>query len=51
MSAPLLDEHLGLALPGEEFPVKQRVSQLTVEALVLAVLPGTAGFDEERLNL
>ena len=33
----------------EDLTVEELVSELAVEALVVAVLPRTAGFDEERL--
>ena len=48
--APLLDDDLGFLEAVEDFPVEQLVAQLAVEALAVAVLPGTAGFDVERLG-
>ena len=47
---PLLDEDDGLGECVEDLPVQELVPQLAVEALVVAVLPGTAGLDVERLD-
>ena len=43
MTSPLLDRHLGLLERVEDFAVEQLVSELAIEALVEAVLPGAAG--------
>ena len=50
MLPPAFDEHLGLLQRVKDFRVQQLVSGLAVERLVVAVLPGTAGFDEQRLH-
>ena len=47
---PLLDEDNGLRQRVEDLAVQELVPQLAVEALVVAVLPRTARFDEERLH-
>lgn len=47
--APLLDQHLGLLECVEDFTVEQLISELAVEALVKAVLPGARGLDVECL--
>ena len=48
--APLLDEDLGLLQAVEDFAIEQLVPQLAVEAFAIAVLPGAAGLDVERLG-
>ncbi len=48
--APPLQHDLGFAQRVEDLAVQQLVPQLAVEALVVAVLPGTARLDEERLH-
>ena len=45
---PVLDNDLGLLQRKEQFPIQQLISELAVEALVVAVLPRAAGFDKER---
>ena len=47
---PLLDEYSGLGQCVEDLPVQELISQLAVEALVVAVLPRTARLDEQRLD-
>ena len=47
--APLLDDDGGLLQAVEDFPVEAFVAQLAVEGLAVAILPGTAGLDVERL--
>ena len=47
---PLLDEDDSLGQCVENFAVQEVVSQLSVEALVVAVLPRTARLDVERLD-
>ena len=47
---PLLDDNSRLFGAVEDLPVEQLVTQLAVEALVVAVLPGTAGLDEQGLG-
>ena len=48
--SPSLDQHLRLLQSVEDFHVQKFVSELAIEALVVAVLPGTAGFDVERFH-
>src|ERR1700722_2553413 len=48
--APLLDQNFGFLQAVEDFAVEQFVPQLAVEAFAIAVLPGTAGLDVERLG-
>ncbi len=48
--SPLLDEYDGLVQGVEDLTVQELVPQLAVEALVVAVLPWTARFDEQRLH-
>jgi hypothetical protein len=48
--APLLDEDLGLLEAAEDFTVEQFVPQPAVEAFAIAVLPGAARLDVERLG-
>ncbi len=50
MLAPSLDQHLGLPEGIEDLSVEQFVSQLAIEALVVAVLPWTAGLDVEGFD-
>jgi hypothetical protein len=47
LSAPALDEDLGLQQGVKALPVEALVAQLAVEGLHIAVLPRTAGRDEE----
>ena len=49
--APSLDQHLRLRQIVEDFPIQQLVPELTVEALVVAVLPRRAGLDESVFTL
>ena len=48
--SPSLDQHLRLLQSVEDFHVQKFVSEFAIEALVVAVLPGTAGFDVERFH-
>ena len=48
--SPLLDEDDSLGQCVEDLSVQELVSELAVEALVVAVLPRTSGLDVERLN-
>ena len=48
--SPSLDQHLRLLQSVEDFYVQKFVSELAIEALVVAVLPGTAGFDVEHFH-
>ena len=50
MLAPGFDEDFCLVQGVEELALEQLVAKLAVEALVVAVLPGTSGLDEERLD-
>ena len=47
--APHLQHHLGFLERVEDLAVEQFVSELAVERFTVAVLPGTAGHDVERL--
>jgi len=47
---PSFNQNLGLFQGIKNLSVEQLVPELPVEALVVAVLPGTARFDVERLN-
>jgi hypothetical protein len=46
--ASALYQDLGLLQGVEDFAVEQLITQLSVEALVVAILPGTPGFNVER---
>ena len=48
---PVGDEHLGFEQRGEAFAVQELVSELAVKRLDVAVLPGAARLDEQRLEL
>jgi hypothetical protein len=43
---PLFDDNLRFLQAVEDFSVQAFIPELTVKTLVIAVLPGTAGFDE-----
>ncbi len=47
---PAFDEDLGLPKRVEDIAVQEPVPELTVEALTVAVLPGTTGLGVERLD-
>ena len=47
---PAFDQHLGFVQRGEDLAVEKLVTQLAVEALVAAILPGASRFDEQGLN-
>ena len=44
---PAFDQHLGFVQRGEDLAVEKLVTQLAVEALVAAILPGASRFDEQ----
>ncbi len=46
---PSFDQHLGFLQRVEDLAIEQLVPQLSIEALVVAVLPRTAGLDVEGL--
>lgn len=48
---PAFDEHLGLPERVEDLSFQQLVAELAVERFDVAVLPGTARFDVERLDV
>lgn len=50
VAAPPLNEDLRLGQRVERLGVEQFVPELVIEALHVAVLPGTAGLDERRLR-
>lgn len=47
---PLFDDDLGFSQRVEDLTVEQLVSELAVEAFIVAVLPRAAWFDEERAD-
>jgi hypothetical protein len=47
---PPFDHHLGLSEGVEYLAVEQFISQFSVEAFVVAVLPGATGIDEQNLE-
>lgn len=49
VASPLLNDDLRLSQAVEDFPVEAFISELAVEAFVVAILPRTAGVDEQRL--
>ena len=51
MTTPLLDQHLGFLQHVEDLAIEELVPQLSIEALVVAVLPRTAGLDVEGLYI
>ena len=48
--SPPFDQDLGLQQRIEQLPVEELRAELPVEGFDLAVLPRTAGFDEQRAN-
>ena len=50
MFSPLFDDDLCFFQAVEDFAVEQFVPELAVEAFAVAILPGTAGFDVDRLR-
>ena len=44
---PAFDQHLGFVQRGEDLAVEKLVTQLAVEALVVAILLGASRFDEQ----
>ena len=50
MPSPALDDHLGFLQRVEDLTVEQFVAELRIEALTIAVLPGTAWFDVSGLG-
>ena len=50
MLSSSLDQHLRLFQSVEDFYVQKFASELAIEALVVAALPGTDGFDVERFH-
>ena len=48
---PIGDEYLGFEQGGEAFAVQQFVPELAIKRFDVAVFPGTARLDEERLDL
>ena len=47
---PLIDDGLGLSCCCEPFSVKHFTTQRSVEAFVVAILPGRAGIDVDGLD-
>ena len=50
VTTPRFNDHLCFEQSVEHFALQQFVAQFAIEALVIAVLPGTARLDIERLN-
>jgi hypothetical protein len=50
VASPSLDQHFRLLQRVEGLGVEKLVPELAVEALVVAVLPGAAGLDEQGLR-
>lgn len=50
-AAPALDQHPGFLEAIEDLAVEALVSELADEAFIVPVLPRTAGFDLERLQI
>ena len=50
VASPVLDQHLRLAERREDLAVQELISELRVQALVVAVLPRASRFDVERLD-
>src|SRR3974390_13812 len=50
LHSPWLDHHLRLLQRVADLPVQAFIPQLPMEALAIAVLPGTAGFEVQRLG-
>jgi len=50
MLAPVFDQRPGLFHRAENLPVEQLVSELTVEAFIVSILPRTSWFDKECLQ-
>ena len=50
LPAPALDQHLGFLQGVEDLAVQHLVSQLSIEGLVVAVLPRAPRLDEQRLS-
>ena len=51
MPSPSLAEYLGFKYRIEQFPIDQLISKFAVEALDIAILPGTAWLDEQCLDI
>ena len=47
MLTPLFDDDPGFLQAVEDFTIEQLIPQFSIEALVVAVFPGAAGFDEQ----
>jgi hypothetical protein len=50
LNSPLFNQYFSFLQRKEYFPVQELISYLTVEALDVAILPGTAGFDKQRFG-
>jgi hypothetical protein len=51
MAPPILDQYLGFFQRIEDLPIEQLITQLAIEALDIAILPGAALLDEQRTNV
>ena len=49
VSSPRGSQYLRFLYTGEDLTVKQFISELTIEAFDVAVLPGAARLDKQRL--
>ena len=50
MAPPIFDQDLGLSQGVEDLPVQQFIAHLAIEALDVAVLPGTAALNEQGFH-
>jgi hypothetical protein len=48
LNSPFFNQYFSLLKRIENFSVQELISHLAVEALDIAILTGTAGFDEQR---
>ena len=51
VDSPLFYQHLRFLQPVEDFSIQQFISQLVIEAFVVAVLPGVTGLDKQCSDL
>ena len=49
--SPLLDQDFGFPQCVEDLRIQELIAELAVEAFAVAVLPGTAGLDEQRVDI
>jgi hypothetical protein len=51
MDSPLFNQNFSFREREKHLPIQQPVTQLTVEAFVVTILPGTARLDKQGCNL